>query len=75
MALQFNLKAKNSNGKHGLIFDADYHNEEIHVCLTGEYKGEAIQIDFDPISEDDLDDLIEYLNIKKGKMQSPISIR
>lgn len=68
MALQLNLKAKNSNGDHKLIFD--YENEEINATLTGEYKGENIQIDFDPIGEDELDDLIGYLSIKKSHIKS-----
>ncbi len=60
------LKAKNSNGEHSLIFmRQDDWGEEYFPTLVGEYKGDAIQIDFDPLSLADLEELILSLELLK----------
>jgi hypothetical protein len=48
--------AKNSNGEHQLSCTRD--GGEIFFTMTGKYKGEDIQIDFNCMSVADLEDFI-----------------
>ena len=56
----FKLNANNSNGSHNLHMV--YQDEKPHgiffFTLTGQYKGEDIQIDFDELTVDEMDELI-----------------
>lgn len=61
MPLTFDLIANNSSGEQKLHFTRDEGTGELFLTLTGEYKYEDIQIDFEPISKGDVADLIYLL--------------
>ena len=49
--MTFKLKADNSSGRQDLIVDP-YHPDtpgQVAITLVGQYEGEEIQIDFDPV--------------------------
>lgn len=53
--IDFKLTAKNSSGEQALTL---VKNEgEFWFVLTGNYKGEPIQIDFDEMTREELEDL------------------
>jgi len=60
-ALTFDLSADNSNGKTGLHLTRQDH--EYFFCLTGEYKGSPIQIDFDMMLKSELEELSIILDL------------
>ena len=49
------LKAKNSSGEQSLSLT--YDNGEFLFTLSGEYRGEYIQIDFEEVTKADLEDI------------------
>lgn len=69
MALSFSLTAKNSSGKQSLFITSDKENNEINFTLVGEYENKPIQIDFDPINQEDYQELVDYLNILKSRFR------
>jgi hypothetical protein len=69
MALSFSLTAKNSSGKQSLFITSDKENNEVNFTLVGEYQNNPIQIDFDPINQEDYQELVDYLNILKSRFR------
>lgn len=70
-SIEVELKAENSNGVQTLTFCRQDHNgmyaeEEYYAILTGEYKGNPIQIDFNSIPRKSVEDMIEALKLLKG---------
>jgi len=62
------LRAKNSSGLHYLFIDKEEENK-ILLCLTGTYKDKPIQIDFDALTIEDIQDLITLLKSRLPKKQ------
>ena len=60
MAISLCLNAKNSSGMQRLLIDVE--EKETFLTLLGVFKGGSIQIDFDPLSENDLRDFISFLD-------------
>ena len=60
MAIIFGLKASNSSGNQLLHFNKA--NNGLHLTLTGDFKGDNIQIDFDELNQEDLEDFISLLS-------------
>jgi hypothetical protein len=69
MALSFSLTAKNSSGKQSLFITSDKETNEINFTLVGEYQNNPIQVDFDPINQEDYQELVDYLNILKSRFR------
>lgn len=67
--ISFALKAENSSGIQHLIIDYNEEEKDFSFTLCGNHKGEAIQIDFDPLTADEMDDLVSVIEarIKKAK--------
>lgn len=61
MSIIFGLIADNSSGKQRLHF-TKCDDGDLYLSLTGYYEGKDIQIDFDELTTDDIDDLIHLLN-------------
>ncbi len=60
------LKAKNSSGEQELclVNDGAYEGHNYyHFTLSGEYKGHDIQIDFDTMSREELEDYHEMIGL------------
>jgi len=68
MGLLFRLKSKTSKNNVDAEFEMSDDNTELYMTILGKYEGELIQIDFKPILEDTVDDLIEYLEKVKDKI-------
>ena len=66
MSLALGLLANNSNGVHILHMDCE--EEGLHLTLTGDYRGEDIQIDFDTLDKEDLDLFIKVLTSHKERL-------
>ena len=64
--LSYGLRAKNSSQELRMFIDKE-NNGEINICITGRYKGEEIQIDFDPLTSDEVADLASFISLKKRK--------
>ena len=60
--LMFGLSARNSTGKQYLYFDGD--DEGFWMTLIGEYETKPIQIDFDTMSRESVEDLIKLLQAR-----------
>lgn len=60
MSLSFVLHAKNSSGHQMLFINRD--GGEINLSVCGDHEGKVIQLDFDPLSGEDLADLIHFLS-------------
>lgn len=58
------IKAKNSSGVQTLFIERA--GGEISLCLTGVYEGREIQIDFEELGPEDVDDLILLLKHRRG---------
>ena len=65
MAIALCLNAKNSSGIQRLIVDTD--KKETNLTLIGEFKGEPIQIDFDPLTANEVRELILLLEYRLNK--------
>ena len=72
MALEFSISAKNSSGVQRLIFDVDH--ECLYACLYGVYEGKDIQIDFDGMNIDEVNELIRYLELKRKKLNEKLNV-
>lgn len=61
--MTFYLKAENSSGTQRLIVDPDHEDldGQAAITLVGEYEGEQIQIDFDPVDRDILKTNLQML--------------
>ena len=59
MAIALCLSAKNSSGIQRLIIDTC--QEETALTLVGEFNGDSIQIDFDPLTHGEVRELISLL--------------
>lgn len=70
MGLCYVLKAKNNNQEVQLYIDKDNTTGEFWFTLTGKYKGDNIQIDFDDISGEELEEFIDFLSMKLPKNNS-----
>ena len=55
------LKANNSNGKHELHLTKN--KDQYWFTLTGNYKGQFIQIDFEESTRDELEDMKAMLEL------------
>lgn len=75
MGLCYVLKAKNSNQEVQLHIDKDNTTGEFWFTLTGKHKGGNIQMDFDDISGEELEELIAFLSMKLHKNNSTTSGR
>jgi hypothetical protein len=62
MAIIFGLKAKNSSGEQSLHFSKGESGHGVDLTLVGVYRGEGVQIDFDALDDEDIDDLVLLLN-------------
>lgn len=62
--LTLGLRAKNSSGTQRLFFDKE-ENDEFSFTLVGEYKGEPIQIDFESMTGEEIEDLICLVRARK----------
>ena len=60
------LKARNSSGCQNLFFDRD-DDGTIRPTLVGRHEGREIQIDFDDLTDSDIDDLIAFLKRRRGE--------
>lgn len=67
MSLSFVLHAKNSSG-HQMLFLDRQPDGAFQLTLCGTYEGKEIQLDFDELSKDDLDDLIRFLSSRLPKV-------
>tara|TARA_R100000322_G_scaffold52917_1_gene32854 strand:+ start:592 stop:855 length:264 start_codon:yes stop_codon:yes gene_type:complete len=67
------LTADNSSGRQNLFFDRQ-DDGEISVTLVGVYEGREIQLDFDNMTERDLDDFISYLQRRKQEKVRPLEL-
>lgn len=67
--LTIGLTAKNSNGVQRLFFDKSDEGE-YYFTLTGEYKGQQIQIDFEELTGEDVEDLIYLIRARKPKEET-----
>lgn len=67
MGLCYVLKAKNNNQEVQLYIDKDNTTGEFWFTLTGKYKGDNIQIDFDDISGEELEEFVDFLSMKLHK--------
>jgi hypothetical protein len=67
MGIEFGLLADNSSGKQRLLFTRNIENKSLDVTLLGKYDDSDIQIDFDSLCIEDVEDLIYFLdhNLKK----------
>lgn len=60
--ISISIKAQNSSGRQYLTMDTE--DGQHHLTLFGDYKGEPIQIDFDPLSDADVLDLMTLLRAR-----------
>ena len=63
--LTFGLSAKNSESRLHLLFSREEGSEEIDPTIIGVHEGRDIQIDFDPLTDEEIDDLIHLLKRQK----------
>lgn len=70
MGLCYVLKAKNNNQEVQLYVDKDDLTDNFWFTLTGKYKGDNIQIDFDDISGEELEEFIDFMSMKLRKSKS-----
>jgi hypothetical protein len=61
MSLKFSLTANNSSGTQALTIYHDTRDDSFELALTGKYDGDVFQIDFDPVSRQEMEDLIYLL--------------
>lgn len=75
MALIFGVTANNSNGLSFLHFDKT--EDGLGLTLTGKYKGEDIQIDFDELNQSEIEDLIMMLqkHLKPKTVSGSLALR
>ena len=66
MSLRLDLLADNSSGEQTLHINCC--EEGLHLTLTGEYRDEDIQIDFEPLGKHDIDLLIKVLTSYKERL-------
>lgn len=59
MAIMFGIKASNSSGTQLLHFNKS--DNGLDLTLTGDLNGQNIQVDFDELDQEDLQDLISIL--------------
>lgn len=67
MAIIFGLRAENSSGMQLLHFSLE--DNELGLTLTGDYNKESIQIDFDSLNKQEVNDLIGLLEGYHKKMK------
>lgn len=67
MSLSFALRARNSSG-HQILFLDRQSDGTFQLTLCGTYEGKEIQVDFDELTKDDLDDLIRFLSSRLPKV-------
>lgn len=60
MSIMFGLTAKNSSGTQKLYFTKN-ECDGVSLTLTGVYNGQDIQIDFDDLDRDEINDIIYLL--------------
>ena len=64
--LTIGLTAKNTNGAQRLFFDKSDEGG-YYFTLVGEYKEQQIQIDFEELTGEDVEDLIYLIRARKPK--------
>ena len=69
MSLTFGFDANNSSGAQALVFTKDEEKDIVYPCLLGEHKGEAIQVDFNGLDREELQDLIGFLEMQLKKFK------
>jgi len=69
--IDIKLNAENSSGKQTLYLAAS--GEEFFFTLTGEYEGKPIQIDFDPMTRKQLEDLSVAMQLILGALPATLN--
>lgn len=67
MSLSFALRARNSSG-HQILFLDRQPDGTFQLTLCGTYEDKEIQLDFDELTKEDLDDLIRLLSSRLPKV-------
>lgn len=63
MSVSFVLHAKNSSGHQ--VLDVERENDGTYsFTIWGELEGKQIQIDFDDLSQRDMDDFVAFLSLR-----------
>lgn len=65
MPIKFRLTAKSSLQDIDLWVSKE--DQEIYLTLTGKYEEKAIQVDFDVLGEEDIQELIYFLSYNLNK--------
>ena len=66
MSVSFVLHAKNSSGHQ--VLDVDRKDDGTYnFTIWGELDGKQIQIDFDDLSQRDMDDFVAFLSLRSQK--------
>ncbi|MGX5220300.1 hypothetical protein ACVTMO_16910 [Pseudomonas segetis] len=66
MSLSFVIHANNSSGSQRLEIER-YSDGTYQFTLAGMHDGQPLQIDFDTISQRDMDDLVTFISIRSSQ--------
>jgi hypothetical protein len=68
MSLSFVLHAKNSSG-HQMLDIERMDDGTYGLTLYGQLEGKPIQVDFDGLTQRDMDDLVAFISIRSKQQQ------
>lgn len=68
MGLCYKVKSTGSNGEFELTIDHDKGENEAFITITGEFKGEPIQLDFNGLDSREFQELHDYVTLVNEKL-------
>lgn len=69
MSLSFGLVAKNNKEHLRLFFEAADNEDLIFPCIVGKLEGKEVQFDFEPLSVEEVNQLIYYLQFSLKQLE------
>lgn len=69
MSLSFVIHAKNSSGHQ--VLDIERMDDGAYgLTLYGQLDGKPLQVDFDTLTQRDMDDLVSFISIRSNQLAS-----